>query len=347
MLETKKRPNYFIWLLVSFTRGIAAFFVLYSSLSLLSAAFSGAYNQNAWWIDLSALSLRASLALQILMIVALTYYVVHVPKRLYMRILLAIPPTIIAIFAIFNGIQVWSEASAGTVALGFPVPFSIFIALAFILIAAMILLAGNLAFRTGKNRRFSTIIVMVLSVCLMGFLFPLGQVNCFGTTEYRGNVDAAVVLGAQVYPDGTPSPVLQDRIDTAIDLYNRGLAPVLVMSGGIDIDGTSEAKAMRDYAVDQGVPIYDIVIDEYGSNTQNSAHNTVDTLRAAGLKKVAAVSNFYHLARIKMLYLSEGMDVVTVPAKEIKSSEYPLYNVLREIPGWWYYWFQNLVPNRD
>ena len=169
---------------------------------------------------------------------------------------------------------------------------------------------------------------------------------CFGTTQYEknlGEIDAAVVLGAQVYPDGTPSPVLQDRLDTAIWLYEQGLAPVLVMSGGIDVDDVSEARAMRDYAVECGVPIYDIIIDEYGSNTQSTASNTVDTLRAAGLRKVAAVSNFYHLARIKMLYLSEGMDVVTVPAVTTKSGPDATFNVLREIPGWWYYWLQNLI----
>ncbi|GHT79546.1 hypothetical protein FACS1894104_4400 [Actinomycetota bacterium] len=346
MSKKQNTSGFWGWLLVSFTRGLAAFFALYSLLSLTSTAITGAYNQNAWWIDLSILPWPLTLMLQILLLAALAVYVVHVPRLLPVRILLALPPAVVTLIAISNGVQVWDEAAAGTISLGFPVPFSIFIAMIFAVISATIIFAPLLVPTSShsQSRPIKTVVTMVLSVFLLGFLFPLGQVYCFGTTEYREKVDAAVVLGAQVLPDGTPSLVLQDRIDRAIKMYNDGQTSVLVMSGGIDVDDVSEAKAMRDYAVEQGVPIYDIVIDEYGSNTQNSAHNTVDTLQAAGLKRVAAVSNFYHLARIKMLYLSEGMDVVTVPADDIKAGYYPFYNVAREIPGWWYYWLQNLVP---
>lgn len=197
--------------------------------------------------------------------------------------------------------------------------------------------------RAHVPQRAKTVVAMSVSFVIAVVLFPLGQMHCFGTTNYRVPVDAAVVLGAHVFADGTPSRVLQDRLDTAIQFYEEGYTPVLVMSGGIDADGTSEAKAMQVYAVEHGVATEDIIIDEQGSNTKQTARNTVDTLRAAGMIKIATVSNFYHLARIKMLYLAEGMDVVTVPSVATKDPGYPLLNVAREIPGWWYYWFGNLI----
>jgi vancomycin permeability regulator SanA len=335
-------PVSFGWFVVCAARGLALFFAIYSLLSLLSTALIGTYNQNAWWIDLSALPSVASLALQVALLVSLAVFVVHIPRRLLSRIVLALPSAVVAWFAFTNSVNVYLAAVSGTIIPGFPIPFSFFITLCFLVLALVIFRSHRLMSRR-RYPLLKTVLVTALSLCLAGFLFPLGQVFCFGTTEYREKVDAAVVLGAQVMPDGTPSLVLQDRIDTAITLYESGLAPVLVMSGGIDVDDVSEARAMRDYAVEQGVPIHAIIIDEYGNNTARTAANTVDTLRAAGLKKVAAVSNFYHLARIKMLYLSQDMDVVTVPADDVKSSEY-WFNVAREIPAWWYYWFQNVVP---
>ncbi|MDR3136369.1 MAG: YdcF family protein [Coriobacteriales bacterium] len=324
-------------------RGLAAFFALYSLLALASTALLGTYNQNAWWIDLSGLPPWGSLVLQLATTLALAYFAAHVSRHWMVRIALALPVALVALFAFANADSVYSIAASGLIILGFPLPFSVFVGLIFSLITAAILLADLLAPPGARFSRLLTLLCVVLSFALAVLLFPLGQMFCFGTTEYRERVDAAVVLGAQVYPDGTPSPVLQDRLDTGIRLYQQGLAPVLVMSGGIDADDVSEARAMREYVVKQGVPIYDIVIDEYGSNTQRTAANTVDTLRAAGLTKVAAVSNFYHLARIKMLYLSEGLDVVTVPCQTVKAGSDVTFNVLREIPGWWYYWAQNLL----
>ncbi|MDR2671733.1 MAG: YdcF family protein [Coriobacteriales bacterium] len=311
-------------------------------MSLSAVLFNDVYNQNAWWIDLSDFPPVVSMLIQVATTLALAVFALRVPQSLSVRVVLAVPLVFVAGIAFSNGLSVFAKAAEGTLILGFPIPFSFFVFVGFVGMAALLICVGFVVPRAARFSRLKTLIVIVISLCVTGVLFPLGQMYCFGTSEYREKVDAAVVLGAQVYPDGTPSPVLQDRIDTAIGLYNSGLAPVLVMSGGIDSDRVSEAKAMRDYAVEAGVPIHDIIIDEYGSNTQSTARNTVDTLRAAGLRKVAAVSNFYHLARIKMLYLSEGMDVVTVPAKDIKAGDSP-FNVVREIPGWWFYWLQILL----
>lgn len=340
--NTRRGPG---WLFVSLSRGLALFLALYSLLSLAAAVFGGAYNQNAWWIDFSVVPDALSVFIQATLVVALGFFVVRVPRHILARLVAAVPVLLGLFVSLINTINVYGAALEGAIILGFPLPFSLFVSIGLLCILLSILVGSNLTRPTAAERsgKTATVIAVLVAFVGTGICFPLGQMYCFGTTDYRVKVDAAVVFGAQVYPDGTPSPVLQDRLDTAIQFYQEGYTPVLVMSGGIDVEGTSEAMAMRDYAVAQGVASQDIIMDEYGSTTELTAHNTVQVLQEAGFSRVAAVSNFYHLARIKMLYLAEGMDVVTVPSVPNKDPGLPLFNVLREIPGWWYYWFQNLV----
>ncbi|MDR2035089.1 MAG: YdcF family protein, partial [Coriobacteriales bacterium] len=284
------------WLIVCLTRGLAAFTALYSLLSLTAALLGDAYNQNAWWIDLNFLRGQFPALVQGLLTLALGSYALHVPKHIITRLVIALPLAAGVYAAILNTLEVFRVASQGAITLGFPLPFSFFVALGLLSILVGVLLGHTLLptqQRPGKGKELATI---TLSFALTLILFPLGQIYCFGTTDYRVKVDAAVVFGAHVYPNGRPSPPLQDRLDTAIQFYHDGYTPLLVMSGGIDGDGVSEAAAMRDYAVAHGVPAGDIVLDEYGSNTKKTARNTVKTLRADGFTKVATVSNFYHLA---------------------------------------------------
>jgi len=332
-----------LWLFVSLSRGLAAFLAVYSLLSLAAVALGDAYNQNVWWINSGFLPHLISVLIQLLLTLALGIFALRVPRHIVFRVVLAIPVFAGLFTAVINTLEVYEIASAGAITLGFPLPFSLFVSLGLLCILMAILVGYIYLSSSNKPDKAATALVMILSATLTIVLFPLGQMYCFGTTDYRVKVDATVVFGAQVYPDGRPSPTLQDRLDTAIQFYMEGYTPVLVMSGGIDVDGTNEAEVMRDYAVAHGVSLGDIIIDEYGENTQQTARNTVKSLHEAGFTKVATVSNFYHLARIKMLYLAEGMDVVTVPSQANKSPSYPLFNVVREIPGWWYYWFQNLV----
>ena len=88
--------------------------------------------------------------------------------------------------------------------------------------------------------------------------------------------DAIVVLGASVYADGTPSGILQDRLDDRLDdgiaLYFAGAAPKIIMSGDNSTVSYNEVKAMKDYAVAQGVPSEDVFCDHAGFSTYESMY---------------------------------------------------------------------------
>src|SRR5262249_53745089 len=147
-------------------------------------------------------------------------------------------------------------------------------------------------------------------------LFPVGQMVCFGKTDYRRPADAAVVLGARVYADGRPSDALADRVRTACQLYRDGLVRKLIFSGGPGDGAIPEAESMRRMAAQLGVKPEDILIDSAGVNTQATVRNSESVFAQVHASRILVVSHFYHLPRIKLAYQREGLEVYTVPAKE-------------------------------
>lgn len=160
----------------------------------------------------------------------------------------------------------------------------------------------------------------------------------FGATDYRRPADCAVVLGAAVRSDGTPSLSLRDRVDEAVQLYHAHHVERIVMSGGIDPNhGYSEAQVMRQRAMEAGVPAAHITLDEYGNNTRASARNCARLLEAKGWQDALLVSHDYHLLRAKTAFRREGVRVYTVPATETRPLARGPYFVLRECVAWLYY----------
>jgi uncharacterized SAM-binding protein YcdF (DUF218 family) len=125
--------------------------------------------------------------------------------------------------------------------------------------------------------------------------------------------DAIVVFGAAEY-SGRPSPVLRARLDRAYELFKLGLAPVVITTGGSGADPSfSEGGVGRDYLVHRGIPERDLIAETQGSDTAHSAERVGVILRANGLHTCLAVSDEYHVFRIKALLQHEGMQVYVAP----------------------------------
>lgn len=189
--------------------------------------------------------------------------------------------------------------------------------------------------------RTAAVILLTLAACL--FLFPLAQIVFFGTTDYRRPADVAVVFGAQVHPGGAPSQTLGWRVDTACELYEQGLVDHLVMSGAVGDSSYDEAQVMRDRAIENGVPGSAIVVDSQGVNTEATVANTVRLFAEQADVRVLAVSNAYHLPRIKLAYRRQGLEVSTVPAEETRRIKETPNLWLREVPAFWVYYLRGLV----
>lgn len=124
--------------------------------------------------------------------------------------------------------------------------------------------------------------------------------------------DAIVVFGAAEY-SGRPSPVLRARLDHALELYARGVAPVIITTGGAAADPRfSEGGVGRDYLVRHGVPERSVIAETQGRDTSESAVRVAVIMRANGLRSCIAVSDAYHVFRIRKLLEHEGVARVYV-----------------------------------
>jgi uncharacterized SAM-binding protein YcdF (DUF218 family) len=145
--------------------------------------------------------------------------------------------------------------------------------------------------------------------------------------------DAIVVFGAAEYA-GHPSPVLRARLDHAFDLFRSGIAPVVITTGGAASDPSfSEGGVGRDYLERRGIPERNLIAETQGSDTAQSAVRVAVIMRANGLHSCVAVSDAYHVFRIKKLLEHEGIGPVYVsprPDSRPHSVAQRAFAVLRE-----------------
>jgi uncharacterized SAM-binding protein YcdF (DUF218 family) len=135
-----------------------------------------------------------------------------------------------------------------------------------------------------------------------------------GSRDGSHSADAIVVLGAAQY-NGRPSPLLQARLDHAIQLYRDGIAPILIVTGGKgrDDDVTTEAEAAEAYAVANGVPEAAILIEDRGKNTLESLRSVGSMLRERDLRAAVFVSDRSHMLRVLRMARDQGLTAYSSP----------------------------------
>ncbi len=133
------------------------------------------------------------------------------------------------------------------------------------------------------------------------------------TVDEAQPADIIVVLGAAEYR-GKPSPVLRARLDHALMLYQKGLAPRILTTGGAGGDPVyTEGDVGRSYLVSRGVPSEAIVVDAEGATTAYATASSTEIMRRMGLKSCIVVSDGYHIFRAKRMLQSSGMKVYGSP----------------------------------
>jgi uncharacterized SAM-binding protein YcdF (DUF218 family) len=296
------------------------------------ASLRTGFDANLWWIDLRFLAAAGRSILTALLGALLIAAAVRPGMDRPRRIVTLAVILLFAMVALIDAIRFWTLLADDSIRAASPVPVSVVVALVLGVVAW--------ALRRPRPEPRSSRLALAGAVAL-AFLVgaPLLQIVSFGTTDYRRPADAIVVFGAKVRDDGTASIVLRERVKRASELYRAGLAGTVVMTGGIEPTGFDEAVVMRDLAVTQGVPAEVIVLDRLGVTTDASVERTAEILRERGLSTVLAVSQPYHLPRIKLAYATAGLDVWTVPA-DVRLVPDTVRLVAREIPAFWLYYLR-------
>ena len=166
------------------------------------------------------------------------------------------------------------------------------------------------------------VLCVILSLCLLGgvaMLLVNNHVNTFGKSRVLSEdeaatlseVDCVIVLGCQVRSDGSLSDMLNDRLAQGVELYHTGAAPKMIMSGDHGRVNYDEVNAMKQFAIDNGVPSEDVFMDHAGFSTYETMYRAKEIF---GAEKVVIVTQEYHLYRA--IYIAEqlGLEAYGVSA---------------------------------
>ncbi len=161
---------------------------------------------------------------------------------------------------------------------------------------------------TSRRLLLATLFALALAylACFVGVLLASRE-------DQRHPAGAIVVLGAAQY-NGRPSPVLRARLDHALTLYREGLAPTVVVTGGIgEGDRVSEATVGRQYLVARGVPDTAVVVRPEGRSTEASIRAVAEWAHEHGVGRVLLVSDPFHMLRLRLESSRAGLPAWTSP----------------------------------
>jgi uncharacterized SAM-binding protein YcdF (DUF218 family) len=137
----------------------------------------------------------------------------------------------------------------------------------------------------------------------------------FGRRDEARPADAIVVLGAAQY-NGKPSPVLKARLDHAVGLYKRDIAPMMILTGGVGVgDTVSEAEVGKRYVMKQGVPEESILIEPAGVSTDESMATVKRLMVGDRMNSAVLVSDRFHMLRLRLLAAKLDIKAFSSPTR--------------------------------
>jgi uncharacterized SAM-binding protein YcdF (DUF218 family) len=168
--------------------------------------------------------------------------------------------------------------------------------------------------RTGPGRFLRPILGLILLAAISWFAWVYVQINRVAREDQAQTADAIAVFGAAEY-SGHPSPVLHARLDHAVELYKRQIAPlVITLGGGGDPgSGTTEGGVGRDYLLANGVPFDHIIAETRSVDTEQQVQRLAAIAAQDHLQHIVVVSDGTHLFRIRELCRDAGLSVYTSP----------------------------------
>lgn len=204
-------------------------------------------------------------------------------------------------------------------------------------------MAGRMGPRVGGLMRCA---LLVAAVCGAIVFALLGGLRLWVERRYRGRIyvrpedapqrSVALVLGAGLWPDGSPTPILADRVATAVDLHRAGVVQTLLFSGDNRFVDYNEPQRMLEYATRLGVPEEAVVLDYAGRRTYDSCYRARVIF---GVEQAVVVTQRFHVARALYLCDALGVDAVGIVADRRQYSNQRFVWQVREhlalALAWW------------
>jgi uncharacterized SAM-binding protein YcdF (DUF218 family) len=195
-------------------------------------------------------------------------------------------------------------------------------------------------------RALLNVALRLLLTGLLLYPLSLALIDGYGQLDRAQPADAIVVLGARVYPPARPGPALTRRTYHAVALYQRGLAPVIICSGGLGPVPPTEAEAACRLAASLGVPPEALLLEARSHSTEENALYTAELMAAHGWNSVIVVSDGFHLYRAGLLFAHAGLTPHPSPAQHTVGPM-PLREryarITRELAAVAWFWGKGLV----
>ncbi len=156
-------------------------------------------------------------------------------------------------------------------------------------------------------------LAMAIAAALAYFASICGGIVHAAAEDQIHSADAIVVFGAAEY-SGRPSPVYRARLDHGFELFQQGVAPVVITTGGAAADPSfSEGGVGHDYLMGRGIPDASLIAETQGTDTAQSAERVAVIMRTNHMRSCVAVSDAYHVFRIRKLLQHENVQVYIAP----------------------------------
>jgi uncharacterized SAM-binding protein YcdF (DUF218 family) len=171
---------------------------------------------------------------------------------------------------------------------------------------------------TSRGLFFRRLVGMALIVATAWCIWVYQEISSVANVDNAAPADAIAVFGAAEYA-GHPSPILHARLDHAVDLYRKQIAPlVITLGGGSDKDsGNTEGGVGRDYLLANGIPFNSIIAETRSIDTEQQVHRLAAIAHENNLRHIVVVSDATHLFRIRELCKDAGLDVYTSPRSAV------------------------------
>ena len=183
---------------------------------------------------------------------------------------------------------------------------------------------------------FKFLLALVAVALLVWTAVLYREVRVQSYKDETRTADVIVVFGAAEYA-GRPSPVFRARLDHAFDLFNKRIAPVIITTGGKGGEPQlSEGGVGRDYLIQRGVPDDKIIAETQSEDTSQSAARVGNIMRTNGFRTCVAVSDGYHIFRIKQMLAEQGIEAYGAPRPEYRwtSSRQHFQDTMHEVLGY-------------
>lgn len=190
-----------------------------------------------------------------------------------------------------------------------------------------------------NRKRVKRRLLIASALFALAYVISASLIVIDGLRDEVHAADVAIVPGNKVEASGIPSARLRARLDKTVELYQQGLFPHVIVSGGVGSEGFDEAVVMKSYLVEKGVPDERISVDSAGVNTYLTAKNSSRIMKENGWRSALVVSQYFHISRTKLALRRFGVSpVFSAHADYFELRD--LYSIAREVFGYGGYLLQ-------